>query len=198
MNIAEVHPHSSAPEPKAPCPGLCGNHGSAATTRKARPSFCSRQKPVSSLPHDCANTVPVCDGKTWDWSKATNSGRFHEPSSSVRGQLQRNMATSGVTSRVLPHRDSQRVPPSAQETKRTLQRTCLWCEYTCAQQGDGHEHWVGEESWKDGTGWTQWWPGVPVRTETVSEDSVLGQNTAQPADVGIPPRQWPSGVLKQL
>ena len=98
MNIAEVHPHSSAPEPKAPCPGLRGDNGSAATTRKARPSFCSRQRPVSSLPHDCANTVPVCDGKTWDWSKATNSGRFREPSASVRGQLQRNVATSAVTS----------------------------------------------------------------------------------------------------
>lgn len=122
MNTAEVHPHSSAPEPKVPRPGLRRDHSSAATIRKARPSFCFRQKPVSSLPHDCANTVLVCDGKTWDQSKATNSGRFREPSSSVQGQLQSNVATSAVTSWVSPHRDSQGVPPSGKETNRTLCR----------------------------------------------------------------------------
>lgn len=125
MNIAEVHPHSSSPKPKAPCPGLRGDHGSVATTRKARPSFCSGRKPVSSLPHDCANTVPVCDGKTWDQSKATNSGRFREPSFSVRRQVQRNMATSAVTSWVSPHRASQGVPASGRQRQDTPQRTRL-------------------------------------------------------------------------
>ena len=131
MNTAEVHPHSSAPEPKVPRPGLRGDHGSEATIRKARPSFCFRQKPVSSLPHDCANTVPVCDGKTWDQSKATNSGRFREPSSSVQGQLQRtgNLCSDlmGLTSQRLP-RGTTKWEKDKQDT---LQRTHLWCEYTC-------------------------------------------------------------------